>query len=187
MEVVDYLQSFYLFSFSDEDQLQARLERHPDPQLSQNAFASAVFLANEAWLTSNATQGRREVFSDPGADMVIPAISRSGMVIISTLWVVFIACLLSLALYSARTPRWTHRLDAFALLRIGAAAHEDINFDIGLEAQTVEFLDELSGSIGDATGGMGDIGALGMGAATPLRSARRYKCYKGDEETALRG
>lgn len=63
-----------------------------DPERSMNAFAAAIYLANEAWLTSDVLRSNRQVFSDPGADMVIPAISRAGMVIISILWAVYIAC-----------------------------------------------------------------------------------------------
>lgn len=114
--------------------------------------------------------------------MVIPAISRAGMIVISALWAVYIACLFSLAVYSAITPRWTLQLDSFAMLRIGAAAHEEIKFDVGFETKAIDALDKLPGSIGDSTGGEGDIGALGLGASSPLRAARRYKCYSGDEE-----
>jgi hypothetical protein len=105
------------------------------------------------------------------------------MVIISALWAVYIACLLSLAVYSAIKPRWTYQLDSFAMMRIGAAAHEHIRFDVGFETKAIDALDKLPGSIGDATGGEGDVGALGLDASSHLRAARRYKCYSGDEES----
>jgi hypothetical protein len=173
-EIAKYVQSFYLFGNYG---LQWQ-----DPDRSRNAFAAAVYLANEAWLTSDILRANRKVSSDPGADMVIPAISRAGMIVISALWAVYIACLFSLAVYSAITPRWTLQLDSFAMLRIGAAAHEEIKFDVGFETKAIDALDKLPGSIGDSTGGEGDIGALGLGASSPLRAARRYKCYSGEEE-----
>jgi hypothetical protein len=72
------------------------------------------------------------------------------------------------------------------MMRIGATAHENINFDVGFETQTVEALDKLPGFIGDATDREGDVETLGMSATTQRRSASRYKCYRGDGENALR-
>ena len=114
--------------------------------------------------------------------MVIPAISSAGMIIISILWAVYIACLFALAVYSATSPRWTQQLDSFAMMRIGAAAHEHIDFDVGFETKAISALDKLPGEIGDATGDEGNVGVLGLGASSPLRARRRYKCYSGDEE-----
>lgn len=42
------------------------------------------------------------------------------------------------------------------------------------------------GYVGDATGGEGDVGILGMGAATPLNGIREYRCYRGDEAKRIR-
>ena len=173
-EIAKYVQSFYLFGNYGVG--------WQDPDRSRDIFAAAVYLANEAWLTSDVSRANRKVSSDPGADTVIPAISRSGMIVISALWAVYVACLFSLALYSARSSRWTYRLDSFAMMRIGAAAHEEIRFDVGFETKVIDALDKLPGSIGDAMGGEGDVGALGLGASSPLRPARRYKCYSGDQE-----
>lgn len=91
-DLARYLQSFYLSGTS------SMKRRHRNPARSQNAFASAVFLATEAWLTSDDFPARRYVSSDPGADIVIPAISRAGMILISSLWGVYIACLFGLAI-----------------------------------------------------------------------------------------
>ena len=109
--------------------------------------------------------------------MSIPAISRSCKIVISALWAVYLACIFSLAVYSAIMPRWTYQLDSFAMMRIGATAHEEIRFDIGFETKAIDALDELPGSIGDATGGEGDVGA-----SSPLRAAHRYSCHSDDRE-----
>lgn len=173
-ELAKYVQSFYLFGNYG---LQWQ-----DAERSTNAFTAAVYLANEAWLTSDVLRANRRVSSDPGADMVIPAIAPAGMVVISALWAVYIACLFALAVYSATSPRWTQQLDSFAMMRIGAAAHEQIDFDVGFQTKAIRALDTLPGEIGDATGGEGDAGALGLGVSSPLRARRRYKCYSGDKE-----
>lgn len=157
------------------------------PDLLSRAFGSAVFLANEAWLvfSRDANYGTWTVYSDPGFAMVIPEISSAGIVIISSLLAIYIACLLSLAVYSARTPRWTNELDAFAMIRVGAATTDDrINLKVGFETQTIDALDELPGFIGDATEGKGSAGSLGMGSLTPLNGTRAYRCYRGDEMDA---
>lgn len=67
------------------------------------------------------------------------------------------------------------------MMRIGAAVHDQIALDVGFETEKIRSLDETSGFIGDATGGEGDVGKLGIGAMTPLNGVRRYKCYRGDQ------
>lgn len=179
-ELAKYVQSFYFTG--------PRLSTdYQDPERSTNAFASAVYLANEAWLTSDwFLSARRAIYSDPGADTTIPSISRAGIILISSLWAVYLSCLLSLAVYSAKAPRWTNQLDAFAMIRIGATTDERISLDVGFEAETIDALDEMPGFVGDATGGEGEVGVLGMGAPTPLDGVRPYKCYMGDEKAAFR-
>jgi len=153
-----------------------------------NAFGAFVFLANEAWLVSsrqNNVVGARYVFSNPGVAIIIPAISLAGMIVISSLWAVYVACILGLAIYSARTPRWTNTLDAFAMMRIGAATRDErIALKVGFETQTVDALDELPGMVGDATGGEGEVGALGLGALAPLNGVRLYEAYGGEAARA---
>lgn len=50
------------------------------------------------------------------------------------------------------------------------------------ETKAIDAVDELPGSIGDATGRKGDVGALDLGASSPLRAARRYSCHSDDRE-----
>lgn len=178
-QIVDYLQSLYLPTPFARGGPQ-------HPERSENAFAAAVFLANEAWLTYDVLDADRFVTSDSGSDTVIPTISTAGMAIVSALWVVFIASLFALAIYSARTPRWTHQLDAFAMMRVGATTHDCIALEVAFETRTIDALDDLPGLVGDATGGEGEVGVLGMGAGAPLNGVRRYRCCKGDEVQATR-
>lgn len=188
LEKLDEDLAFYVRSFYPASNRTAPFASGTTYERLENAFTSAVVLATEAWLTldSESSSPSREVYSDPGVDTVIPAISREGMIAISSLWAVYIACLTFLALYSARTPRWTNRLDAFAMMCIGAATHEQISLDVGFVTKDIHGLDEMPGYVGDATGGKGDVGALGMGATTPLNGVRRYRCYRADELEALR-
>jgi hypothetical protein len=78
------------------------------PSELTNAFGAFVFLANEAWLVSsrqNNEVGTHYVSSNPGVAMIIPAISRAGMIVVSSLWAVYVACPLSLVIHSVRAPR----------------------------------------------------------------------------------
>jgi len=145
----------------------------------KNAFESAAFLANKAQLQYSPLGSRTlTVFYDSGADTVVPAISRSGIILISVLLTVYLLSLLAIALYSAWTPSWTDQLDAFAMMRIGAALAESIPFRVVADTtDRIKVLDETPGWVGDATEGEGKVGELGMGAPTPLRERRQYACY----------
>lgn len=139
-----------------------------------NAFKSAIFLATEAWLTSSEWPRERKVYSDPGANTIIPSISRAGIIVVS----MYLLCLFAFAFYSARAPRWTYRLDAFALLRIGATMHERLPIDVAYETGAIKFLDKTSGMIGDARTPDSDIGVLDIGASSPLSGTRHNQCYE---------
>ncbi|KAF8812041.1 hypothetical protein BYT27DRAFT_6431049 [Phlegmacium glaucopus] len=148
-----------------------------DGELIRNAFESAAFLANEAWLKYNALFPTFAVSYDAGTDTVVPAISRAGINLISLLLAVDLLSLLAMTLYSAWTPCWTDQLDAFAMVRIGAAIAESIPFRVANTTDQIKVLDETPGWVGDATEGRGKVGELGIGASTPLRGRRKYACY----------
>ena len=178
VEMLDSELAAYVGSFSPYGP-----RTNPDYRLPEltSAFATAVFLANEAWLVASpwGEAGSRHVYTNPGITMVIPEISRVGMVLVSSLWAVYIACILGLAIYSARTPRWTEQLDAFAMMRIGAAAKDErVALKVGFKTQNIDILDDLPGSMGDSTGGEGEVGVLGLGAPTPLNGVRLYESYR---------
>jgi hypothetical protein len=178
VEMLDSELAAYVGSFSPHGDRDA-----PDYRLTEltSAFGTAVFLANEAWLVSSRQYevGSWYVYTNSGVAMIIPAISRAGMILVSSLWAVYIACLLGFAVYSARSPRWTNTLDAFAMMRVGVAARDErIALKVGFKTQTIEALDDLPGMMGDATGGEGEVGVLGLGAPTPLNGVRLYESYK---------
>ncbi|KAF8812036.1 hypothetical protein BYT27DRAFT_7088253 [Phlegmacium glaucopus] len=143
----------------------------------RNAFESAAFLANEAWLKYGTRKPTFTVSYDAGADTVVPTISRAGIILISLLLATDLLSLLAMALYSAWIPCWTDQLDAFAMVRIGAAIAESIPFRVANMTDQIKVLDETPGWVGDATEGKGKVGELGIGASTPLRGRRKYACY----------
>ena len=150
----------------------------PKGERITNAFASAAFLANEAWLTSRSHDRRWWVsYYDYGADTVVPAISSTGVLVISVLMGVFLITLLGLATYTAFQPRWTDQLDSFAMLRIGASmSSDDVQFRPTTQIGKIKTLDELPGWIGDATEGEGRNGQLALGGRGRLRG-RIFEVY----------
>ncbi|KAJ7926904.1 hypothetical protein B0H13DRAFT_1972177 [Mycena leptocephala] len=159
-----------------------------------NAFSAAAFLANQAWMLS-AFDGRLMVQYDLGADMQVPVLSLTGIIVVSVLLGLFLLVLLGVAVYAWRTPTWTTTLDAFAMLRIGAAVgaplrptrdsdeaeNERLLLFSRNGAAGVAALDQTPGWVGDvshAEGGeaMGQL-ALGTGRKITGRGGRlKYRC-----------
>ncbi|KAJ7366124.1 hypothetical protein DFH08DRAFT_678543 [Mycena albidolilacea] len=159
-----------------------------------NAFSAAAFLANQAWLLST-SDGRLMVSYDLGTDLQVPLLSLTGIIVVSVLLGLFLLVLLSVAVYAWRTPTWTTTLDAFAMLRIGAAvgaplrptrdSDEAENERLLLfprnGAAGVAALDQMPGWVGDASPaeGGGAVGQLALGTGRKImgRGARlKYRC-----------
>lgn len=157
------------------------------PDRLQNAFASAIILATEQWLTSwpggdGSGSESLLVFYDEGEDLLIPAVSLAGMVLVSTLLTVYLSCLLALAIYSARTPRWTKLLDAFAMMRIGASIYEEVPLRVASDVTAVGVLNKKRGFIGGCSDGANGVRSLGLGAEEPLTSDSCYACYPEEDK-----
>lgn len=148
-----------------------------DSERIENAFSTAAFIANEAWMTSKLPDPSFSVEYDLGADTEIPVISLAGIVLISTLLGLYLLGVLSMALYGASVARWTNTLDAFAMMRVGAATGDRVPLLVCEDVDQVHALDKMPGSFGDATGGQGAVGELAIGAQTPLDGKRIYRSY----------
>ena len=146
----------------------------------QNAFNAAAFLANEAWLLNPPPSPGTctlQLSYDPGANAQKPAIKSPGVPVISTLLGIYLLGLFAVAFYSALTPSWTTQLDAFAMMRIGAAISEEVPLKVVDDTKNVHILDRTPGYFGDASGGVGNVGELGLGVHTPLARRRKYRSY----------
>ncbi|KAJ5190636.1 uncharacterized protein N7498_009621 [Penicillium cinerascens] len=111
-----------------------------------NAFTGGLFLANEVWMERVQSQ-TVTVYSDPGQDTVMPNISLGGMVVISTLLVIYLVALLSIATYAAVLPRWTESMNGFAMMRIGSIA-EKAPLLVTYREDDISALDDTPGWIG---------------------------------------
>ncbi|RLL93255.1 hypothetical protein CFD26_101534 [Aspergillus turcosus] len=150
----------------------------PTSERVQNAFASAAFLANDMFMTNNYHQQRIGISYDMGADVQIPHISRAGIIFVSVLLGLDLACLLALSLYSAWIPRWTGTLDSFAMLRIGASISGKVPLLATTHVERIKTLDETPGWMGNSSDG--EIGELCLGGERPLKKTRRYRSYDTD-------
>ncbi|KAF2151446.1 hypothetical protein K461DRAFT_322696 [Myriangium duriaei CBS 260.36] len=93
-----------------------------DGRRIENAFEAAAFLANEAWMTNpSKSEGSLSVSFDVGVDTQVPHISHTGIIVVSSLLGIYTVALIGTALYCWYVPTWTSKLDAFAMLRLGAA------------------------------------------------------------------
>lgn len=154
-----------------------------------NAFSAAAFLANRNWVESNVPFGYEKsltVSYGLGEDTVVLSISVGGVVVISVLLGVYLAALTAVAVYASRFPRWTQRLNGFALMRIGAIKEVTgrLPLRVGMNADLIGALDELLGWVGDGAED-GGMGWLGLEARRRLDGKSRYLCYDGDQEYTL--
>ncbi|PYH32803.1 uncharacterized protein BO87DRAFT_361993 [Aspergillus neoniger CBS 115656] len=100
-----------------------------DTQSAATALDMATYFANEAVLTSTATQdwsyNSRSIYFDSGTVLVKPKWSLAGVIVISVLIGLQILCLCLIVFYCHSVPTWTDSLDAFAMLRMGAEVQRE--------------------------------------------------------------
>jgi hypothetical protein len=142
---------------------------------------TTLFLAHRAWLPlpgMDPPDARRTVWLDAGVPTFTPTVSPTGIVVASVLLALHLAGLLALAVYTARARSWTRDLDAFAMLRIGAAYTEHLPLMLeGRSYEAMKTLDALPGNIGDERPD-GESGRLAMGVPGPLGGGeRKYASY----------
>jgi hypothetical protein len=138
-------------------------------------FTAATFLANQAWISDDIIpDGSLTVHYDYGVDTVIPSVSHAGIIIVSILLATFLLALFVATLYASFSPRWTNQLDAFAMMKIGAAMSDKISLAVSTSKSQTSILDEAPGWIGDANDEHEEVGRLGLGAKRRLDSKRMY-------------
>ena len=155
-----------------------------DTERLSNAFTAAAFLANQAWMLNNFGQSQHSLWVsyDRGADTEVPVISETGIILISALLGLDLLALLCMAVYACLSPRWTNQLDAFTMMRLGAAMADKVPLMVGRRTDNIKALDEIPGWIGDMAEKDEEIGRLGLGAPVTVNRKRRYRCYEGDNE-----
>ena len=82
-----------------------------------------------------------------------------------------------MALYALVRPSWAERLDAWAMMRIGAEVGRE-RFPLRVDINTDAFgvLDEMPGWVGEVDEAEA-MGRIGLGAVGRVRGRRKYSCY----------
>ncbi|GIK06561.1 hypothetical protein Aspvir_002211 [Aspergillus viridinutans] len=148
-------------------------------------FTAAAFLSNKQMLES--VSGQWWIYQDLGAEMDIPTISLAGIIVGSVLMALYIIPLVGLSFYADWYPRWTERLDSFAMLRFGAAIGDKLlPLRVARTVDQIPVLDEIPGVVRDVSIPDGDevlpMGTLGLGDGRPLQRYRRYEAFKESDE-----
>jgi hypothetical protein len=161
-------------------------------QKLSNTFNTAAFLANQAFVLHNSNSKyfrKLEIYQDPGEDALVPTISFAGIIIVSACLGAHLLGLLLLALYATFSPRWTDKLDAFAMMRIGAAMAQKtpLPLAVGKEMDKIGILDEHPGRIGGSAEEVGQaIVPLELGGPGPINGKSIYLAYAGDSDVPER-
>ncbi|KAM3510825.1 hypothetical protein MY11210_005546 [Beauveria gryllotalpidicola] len=162
-----------------------------DTEDINNAVNSAIFLANESIMKSARGWTSRLISRDLGFDLQVPVVSLAGMIVISVLLAVDLACLLILALKTASVPRWTARLDGFTMMCIGASISDRLPLRVCHDRDALSVLDETPGWLGegDKQGSENEVNEeetavrdVMLGGSKGLRRGVRYRCYPAEHE-----
>lgn len=154
---------------------------------ASSAFTQAGFLAIKAMFDSNSEYGDFSIYSYNNAleQITLPSINLPAMIACSVLFGLYMIPLLCLALYAAFSHRWTDTLDAFTMLRMGAAlGQKDLPLLIGKNKRKIEILDNLPGVVRDISGPDDQIRQLAFGieGGAPLQLRKRYLAYPGNHD-----
>jgi hypothetical protein len=126
--------------------------------------------------TGRSYNGSLLVSFDLGEETKILELDSIGMIVVSILVGTFITSILALALYACYAPTWTGSLDAFTMMRIGAALAKDPSLKAGSKAENIKKFDEFHGWIGDVED-EGEVGRLQLGGKKSLIGRRKYARY----------
>jgi hypothetical protein len=157
-----------------------------------NTFNTAAFLANQAFVMHNSDVGsfrKLSVGQNIGEDVVVPRISLAGLIFVSALLGAHLLGLLLLAMYATFSSRWADKLDAFAMMRIGAAMAQTkpLPLAVGREMDKIEILDEYPGRVGGSAGYIQEgIVQLELDGLHPLNRESFYASYPGDSDLPQR-
>ncbi|KAL3457441.1 hypothetical protein BJX64DRAFT_17811 [Aspergillus heterothallicus] len=153
---------------------------YKDPASVANAFSAAAYLHHEVWMEDGDEDPYAPNFSvsfDMGTDRQKPVVSLAGVIVVSALLGIHVLALLALAGYAAWSPRWTKRLDSFAVMRIGGSIAQHVPLWMVHKNSMVKELDKVSAWMGDQMPETEAVGMLGLGGPLRLRSGRKYISY----------
>ena len=163
------------------------LPNFSNADISNAAFLLATYSASTAMFNpSNWPVGDDEfmIFSSPGLSIQKPVVSLPAIIVISILIALQLIGLTWLAFISSRRSTWTPSLNAFALLRMGAALHKDLPLISATQATELAVLDDIPGWIGSDSRGEG-AGKLVIGGPEEIVPRRKYRMVENEGEWTM--
>ena len=151
------------------------------------AFTLAISSANTALLNDRNDvygYGWWLIWSSSGFSVQKPTISPPAIVTISVLLSLQVAGLAWIAILGLKRPTWTRSLDAFALLRMGAALHKEMPLISSMKAGELELLDEKPGWIG-GDGPLVRAQNLVIGGPDEVVPDRRYRMVENEHDWVM--
>ncbi|KAK5069198.1 hypothetical protein LTR64_008648 [Lithohypha guttulata] len=143
----------------------------------------AAFLSNEILLTwQNSTsrypQSYMTISYDHGTNTLVPKISDTGIIVVSIVLAAQLLGLSILVVYACWTGLWTNSLDAFTMLRFGAAVGENrLPLWLAKDIDNLAVLHQLPGWVGHASRSE-TVGQLALGSPDKIRSGMSYRSYE---------
>ncbi|OKL61784.1 hypothetical protein UA08_02219 [Talaromyces atroroseus] len=139
----------------------------------------ASYLASKALFETIRSTIAYGVASSTVESAFMPSISLAGIIVVSALMGLYMIPLLAMALYAGFSESWTHTLDSFVMLRMGAAiGQKDLPLQIGKRTGKIKVLDQLPGVVRDVSGPDDKVRQLALGlGGSRLQSKVRYLAY----------
>jgi hypothetical protein len=159
-----------------------------NPAEASSAFTQLSYLAIKAMFDSESEDSSFFSVYSNNEDLeqvTLPSMSFPAMIACSVLFGLYMVPLLCLALYAAYSHRWTDTLDAFTMLRMGAAlGQKDLPLLVGKNKRKIENLDNLPGVVRDISGPDDKVRQLAFGieGGAPLQVTKRYLAYPGNHD-----
>ncbi|KAF2139223.1 uncharacterized protein K452DRAFT_300300 [Aplosporella prunicola CBS 121167] len=142
-----------------------------DTKNARELLKASIFLASHETLAQTVdetySQGSRTIYTAPGATIIKPDVSTTGIVIISTLIALQVLGLSYVVWYIGRVPIWTSALDAFAVARIGSNIGLQNLAPIGRADHDLQKLSRMDGLVGTVTDSRNGDGIVGLGLGAP--------------------
>ncbi|PGH02506.1 hypothetical protein AJ79_07619 [Helicocarpus griseus UAMH5409] len=153
-QVQKWLGAFWANDTYPDSKIYSLSSDKPEKFQMERTLTAAIYLAHKGWMLDGTdSMAYTGLNFDMGIDAPLPVISFAGIIVISVLLGIFVFSLLGLAFYVSSTPTWTDTLNAFVMLRVGAALSADDSAGslppLSAHSGRTDVLDRKAGWFGD--------------------------------------
>ena len=156
-------------------------------ETAEAAFTLTTYSANTAILKNSQDFEIADgsiIITTPGYSVEKPSIPLPAVVLISILLLFQLIGLAWLSILGSGRSTWTSSMNAFALLRMGAALHKEMPLISVMKAAELEILDEKPGWVG-GDGREQGTEKLVMGGSEEVKSDTKYRMVENEQEWAM--